>query len=706
MAGLVSAMDERALPPLRQELTLHAGPAQADGSPSWMLHDPAANRFYQLGWAGFELLSRWRLGDAEALLAAVNAETTLRLGRDDLDQLLLFLRQHQLLLVVDSEWLWRMREAGRPSHAMWLLKNYLFFRIPLLRPEAWLNRLLPWLAPLFRPGFWWVMAGVALLGLALASRRWDAFTHTFSGYGGWGAALGIAASLSLAKMLHELGHALTARHFGCRVPAMGVAFLVMVPVLYTDTSDAWKLASRRQRLLIGAAGMLAELTLAAWATLAWCFLPDGPLRAGAFLLATTTWLATLAINSSPFMRFDGYFLLADWLGVPNLHARAFALARWRLRRWLLGLDDAVPEPFPPARRRGLILFAWATWLYRLVLFTSIALLVYHLFFKALGLLLLMVELGWFVVRPIVAELAVWWRRRADLRWRAETRRSAALLALLALFLALPWQTQVSSPAVMGAAQSQGLYAPEPAEVAQVSVRDGQRVAAGQLLARLASPELELQLAEARAIERSLAWQVAQQPFNGELQRQGPALRQQWQAARQQVDGLSRQMDRLSLVAPFAGRAADVSDALRPGTAVTQGERLLQIVGPAGMRGEAYVDEDGLAGLRRGGGAVFVPDSGETWAISCRLGPIDRLNQATLEQPLLASVYGGPIPVEQRERGLVPLGAVFRVRLEQCGPRTAPLREMPGRARLSGERHSLLQLGWRRLAAAVEREAGL
>ncbi|MEO3957274.1 HlyD family efflux transporter periplasmic adaptor subunit [Chromobacterium piscinae] len=699
-------MAARALPPLRQELTLHAGPDLADGSPSWMLHDPAANRYYQLGWASFEMLSRWPLDSGAAVLESVNAETTLRLGEDDLAELLRFLLHHQLLQAADSDWLWRVHQAGKPSHAMWLLKNYLFFRIPLVRPEAWLNRLLPWCGWLFRPVFWWAMAGVALLGLALASRRWDEFTHTFAGYGGWTAALGIAASLSLAKMSHELGHALTARHFGCRVPAMGVAFLVMVPVLYTDTNDAWKLPSRRQRLLIGAAGMLTELTLAAWATLAWCALPEGPLRAGIFLLATTTWLATLAINSSPFMRFDGYFLLSDWLGVPNLHARSFALARWQLRRWLMGLEDPMPERFPPARHRGLILFAWATWLYRLVLFTSIALLVYHMFFKTLGLLLLFVELGWFIARPIVGEVSAWWRRRADLRWRMETRRSAALLGLLLLFLILPWQNELSSPAVMGAAQSQGLYAAEAAVVAGVSAREGQRVRAGQVLAQLASPQLDQRLALARVVEADLAWQVAQQSFNSELQSKGTALQQQWQAARQQVAGLQSQRDRLALTAPFAGRVADVSEALRRGTVVAQGERLLQVVGADGVRGEAYVDEDGLAGLRRGDAARFVPDSGETWAIACRLGPIDRLNQAALEQPLLASVYGGPIPVELRDHDLVPLRAIFRVRLEDCDRRAPPLREMPGWARLSRERYSLLLLGWRRLAAVLEREAGL
>lgn len=697
------------LPPLRQDLTLHPGPTQADGSPSWMLHDPAANRFFQLAWPSFEILARWSLGEAEAVRDAVNRDTTLMIDEQDVLAVADFLSHHQLVQVVSTEQnrrLWRLHQAGRPSHAMWLLKNYLFFRVPLIRPEALLARLAPLFAWLFTPRFWWGMGALTLLGVILVSRRWDEFTHTFSGYTGAGAVLGIGLSLGFAKVLHEMGHALTAHRFGCRVPAMGVAFLVLMPVLYTDTNDAWKLPSRRQRLLIGAAGMLAELMLAAVATLAWVLLPDGPLRAGAFLLATTTWLATLAINASPFMRFDGYFLLADWLGLPNLHGRAFALARWQLRRVLLGLDDPEPEAFPPSRRRGLILFAWATWLYRLVLFLSIALLVYHLFFKALGLFMLAVELGWFIVRPITSELAVWWRRRAELGWQRETRRSAAALAALTLLVAVPWQSEVASPAVLEALQAQGLYAPVASEILQVAVKPGQQVKAGQPLLRLHAGMLAAQLTLARVRERTLAEQLARQPFDPELQQQGPVLFKQWQAAVQQVEGLQRQADRLVLKAPFDGRVADLSEAVAVGTVIAEGERLLDVIGPDGVKGEAFVDEAGLAGLARGNDAVFVPDSGERWAVHCKLGQIDRLNLPILDSPLLASTYGGPIATERREQGLVPLQAVFRVRLEQCDSQRAPAREMAGVARLDGPYHSWLQRGLRWAMALFQREAGL
>lgn len=702
-------MKTSVLPALRQELTLYPGPTQPDGSPSWTLHDPSANRFYQLGWASFEILSRWSLGNAAEVLQAVNQETTLQLGSEDLDAVLLFLSRHQLLQASTAEqsnWLWQLHQANRPSHAMWLLKNYLFFRIPLVRPEALLKRLLPWTTWLFHPRFWLAMGGVLLLALALVSRRWDEFTHTFSGYGGVGAAIGIGLSLSLAKILHEMGHALAARHFGCRVPAMGVAFLVMMPVLYTDTNDAWKLDKQRQRLLIGGAGMLAELLLAAWATLLWSFLPDGPLRAGVFLLATTTWLATLAINASPFMRFDGYFLLADYLGLPNLHSRAFALARWQLRKTLLGLDDPVPEHFPRLRQQGLILFAWATWLYRLLLFLSIAFLVYHLFFKAIGLLLLAVELGWFIARPIVGELKVWWQRRKDLQWCRQTRRSTALLLSLLLVLILPWQQEVASPAVLAALQSQGLYAPASGEVVETLVRDGQQVRAGQVLARLRSSTLEAQLALANARERDLAWQVSQQAFDPELQRHGPVLQKQWQVAQEQVNTLRQQQARLTLTAPFAGRAVDISEALHTRTIVAEGEHLLDVVGPHGVKGEAFVDEAALSDLKPGYRARFVADGGEFRSVQCRLGVIDRLNLPLLDQALLASSYGGPIPTELQEHGLKPLSAIFRVRLEQCDHQDAPLRELAGLARLQTERYSLLERGIRQLLAILRKEAGL
>ena len=104
------------------------------------------------------------------------------------------------------------------------------------------------------------------------------------------------------------------------------------------------------------------------------------------------------------MRFDGYFLLMDAWDAPNLHPRSFAMARWRLREMLFGLNAPPPEALAPWKRRAFVVFAFAVWAYRLVLFVTIAVVVYHFFFKALGVLLFAVELGWFVARPLWREV--------------------------------------------------------------------------------------------------------------------------------------------------------------------------------------------------------------------------------------------------------------------------------------------------------------
>ena len=190
----------------------------------------------------------------------------------------------------------------------------------------------------------------------------------------------------------------------------------MWPVLYTDTNDVWRLKNHRQRLAVSSAGVLTELGIALWATFLWVLVPDGLLRSMLFLLSTTTWVSTVLINVSPFMRFDGYFILMDALDMPNLHGRSFALARWKLREWLFALDEPRPEQLSPAREHGLIAFAWATWIYRLVVFLGIAVLVYHFAVKLVGILLFMVEILWFVLMPLRLELKAWaerWPRMID-----------------------------------------------------------------------------------------------------------------------------------------------------------------------------------------------------------------------------------------------------------------------------------------------------
>ena len=701
------------LPQLRQELTLTPGAPTPDGAPSWMLHDPAANRFFQLGWPAFELLSRWPLDEPQAILDAVNRETTLDVSTDDFAALLLTLQQQNLLVAAnsaDTERLCASAAAGRLTHAMWLLKHYLMIRIPLWRPMPFLRRCAPYVEVAYRSAFWWAIAACAVIGLGMVSRQWDDFTHTFHSYADPGSLLAIGVTLAFAKVLHEFGHAFTAYRYGCRVPTMGIAFLVMIPVLYTDTTEAWKVPRRADRLYIGAAGMLTELALAACATLAWSVLPEGVLRAGAFLLATTTWIGTLAINASPFMRFDGYFLLSDWLSIPNLHDRAFAFGLWGMHEWLFGFGDPQPEPCTPGRRRFLIAFSFMTWAYRLVVFFSIALIVYHAFFKALGIVLFAVELGWFIVRPVVREVATCWRRRDTLRWQSRTIRSATLALLLLAILVIPWHGGVSAPAVFGPRQAQGLYSPEAGYLSEsvVPTQNGRSVRGGTVLAVLISPDLEHKLKRARAEEALLGWEVEQQPFDDRLREEGVALRKRWEAARQTVSGLTSQIGQLTLRAPFDGVVQVAEEGLPPGTWLPRGARLFDVIGPSGIKGDAFVGESELRRIMTDQAAKFVASLPEMDTLQCRVVAVDRVNLATLDEPAIASPYGGPVPAQLQPgtQQLLPLQAIYRIRLGSCTGSTTLARQITGTATIGASRESFASRGLRALFAILSREAGL
>jgi putative peptide zinc metalloprotease protein len=342
------------LPPLREDIRLLPGPPARSGEPTWTLYDPALHRFVRIGRLEFEILRCWGLGRADAIASAVAANTTFAATPADVVEVLRFAERASLLVPVGAQAGRRLAGQAamrRLSAAQWLLKNYLFLRVRLLDPDRFLAACLPYVRWIYTARFVAVLAGLAAVGFYLIGLQWDAYTHSFLHLFSLVGALQVGAALAFAKAVHEFGHGLTAKRFGCRVPGMGAALLVLWPMLWTDCTDAWRLIDRRQRLLIDAAGVLAEIVLAVAASLAWSVLPDGPARSAAFLLSGSTWLVALAINANPLMRFDGYYLLSDWLDEPNLQERSFALCRWRVREALFGLGDPPPERWPAGRQR-------------------------------------------------------------------------------------------------------------------------------------------------------------------------------------------------------------------------------------------------------------------------------------------------------------------------------------------------------------------
>ncbi|WP_130471657.1 site-2 protease family protein [Candidatus Magnetaquicoccus inordinatus] len=696
------------LPLLREELQLSPGPPAHNGAPTWTIHDPGNNRYYRIGWLSFELLSRWHLRNVPALLQATHTETTLQVTANDVEHLLRMLERHSLLQASGDSDLWRLRRlhaAGQQSWSSWLIHHYLFVRIPLLHPDHLLARLLTYCSWLYSRQWLTLLLLLTFLGLLLIVRQWDSFVTTLSR--SWNSAdpLPYALAMALSKSLHELGHALTAKRYGCRVPVMGVALMVLWPVLYTETSDIWKLPDKRQRLLVAAAGMVAELTLAALATLLWSLLEDGPLREATFILASTTWILTLTVNLNPLMRFDGYYLLSDWLDWINLQERAFAMGRWFVRKLIFGFAHPPPERLPLARRRFLILFAWAVWLYRLLLFTGIALLVYHFFFKLLGIVLFAVEIIYFVLRPFAKEMAVWWQMRTSMRVNGHTLLSTMVLltALTALFL--PWVQSMEAPATLRVLRQSRLFAPQAALLRAPLPEAGTYQEAGTILVQLEDPELQQRAARLqREIER-IQWQLTAITQDKELLEQRQSLLELLHTRQTERAATRKEEQRLQLRAPFSGKISEQQTALRAGEWVAEGEYLLQMIDP-----EEWVIEGYIAGNPPGivaqAEALFYPENSSLAVIRCRLQSVDAVNTPRLPEPELASRYGGPIAVrEEKSEELLPREAQFRMRLTLIDAPPAQQQLQRGTLRIAIQPQAPAVRLWRYLASSIMRESG-
>ena len=694
---------------MRDDLRLLEAPPAPGGAPQWSLYDPARGRFFRLGAQAFALVNAWHLREPARVLAAASGQSQAPLTPADLEQFKRFLDANDLVAVEDAQAraaLNAKRKAQRHGAFTWLLHHYLFFRIPLVRPDAWLARWSGAVAFAFAPATWIVVGALFLAGLALALRQWELFWATFPTYFSLEGALWFGGALGLAKILHELGHAFAAKRYGCRVGSMGVAFMVMWPTLYTDTSDAWRLVRRRQRAVIAIAGMAVELALGALCLLAWTFLPDGPARSAAFLMATATVAMTLLVNLNPFMRFDGYYILSDSWGIDNLQARGFALARWRLRELLFGFGDAPPEALPTGTARAMVAWAYGTWIYRFFLFLGIALLVYHLFFKLLGIFLMLVELWWFIGKPVAAEFADWWRRRGRLRFGRNVAATATLACGLLAAVFVPWQARVAAPAMLEAERQTELFSALPGRVAASALGDGRRVAAGETLLALEAPELEFQLQSAAFEIEALRLQLQRQSGNAATLQEIGVLQEKLAERLAVRDALERQQARLTLVAPFDGVLRDVALDLHVGRWIGADMAVARLVAPTGTRVLAFVDGTALERLAPGARARFFPDDPVAPAVALWVREIDPTGVRHLDRPSLASTQGGPIAVRPDERQrLVPVQAIFRAVLAPPDEGPAPAHTQRGTVHIDAQAQSYAVRAWRHGLGVFFKESG-
>ena len=697
------------IPYLRQDLEILRGNSREDGSPAWLLYDAIRNKYFTLGITAFRLIKNWKGGeDLKKFEKKINSQG-IETNTEEIKSFISFLQLNNLIIQPIGQGVPLLSKQKASLKKNWLLNlihSYLFFKIPLFKPDEFLNKSISKVRKLGSKNFRNVIYLLGFIGIFLVIQQYESFVKTFMYFFTFNGLLLYLITLIFVKCLHELGHAFVAKHFGCRVSAIGIAFLVFFPFLYTDTTDAWRLRNHKERLLINFAGILTELHLALIATFAWAILPDGGLKSVAFFIATTSWISSLAINVSPFMRFDGYYVFADWLKAENLQPRSFALARWKVRETFFGLNHKPPEELNPSRRWIFISYAWLTWLYRFFLFIGIALLVYHLAFKVLGIILFIIEIYWFIMAPIIREIKQWWLLKSEIKFNKETKRLLIIIFSILILLLAPWKSSMKIPAVYVSEKYSKIYSPYSAQIKNILVQKDEIVKKGQPLIELYSPNLEDYINSTRRKLKLIKTKLNRLSDSAGNMDQYITYQQRLVSVQSELHGLLKIQNKMIIRAPFSGSIKDL-DNLSNGMWVSNKNELFGIVHYGTGQVKGFVKEEQIDRFKSNNTAVFIPNDGVHKKINLISRSLDFSSVGILPYLSLSSTHKGPIAVRldvDKEFENRPETAYYSANFRPVNKTNIEF-ELPGYVHVDGYRYSPFLKMFKNIFSLLIRESG-
>lgn len=655
---------------------------QARGQLWYVLHNEASGRFHRVNERAYEVVGRL---DGELTVDGLWRELIKQQGDDapSQDDVLRVLGQLAEADLLQAEHMPDLRRQVERSQAREQAQargrvHPLSFRVKLFDPSPWLPRLGGLSRLVFnRVSLWLWLALIATGAWVAAQQGPELMAHARSSLSQPRVLLMMWLIYPLLKALHEFGHALALRRWGCATHEVGLTFLLLMPLPHVDATSSLRLPDRWARATIAAAGIMVELGAAAVAVLVWSAVQPGLLRDAALVVLTLGGVSTLVFNGNPLMRYDGYHVLCDALGLPNLAGRSQARWRQRLTHWtarLLGSPvlDADDESLRQDRveRLALWLHAPAAWVWRLTVGTVIV-----AWLAGLSTWLAVAGAVWVAWGLLAAPIAAWVTdvssapELAPVRVRARALMLVGVAVLLLATLAWPWPATLHADGMVWLPQEAQVRSGSPARLSEALARDGDLVKPGQPLMKLVADEL---LAEQAVLQARIAASEAQRSAAWATDPVGVSQAEEAVARdRAALAEVERRLAGLTVRAGVAGRLVWPHAADMAGRDVAEGEVLAQVLPPGGARVLVVVTEADVglwreALRRRHEGDddlhVMLADARGT-VLPARLvrqvpAALDRL-----PAPALGSAAGGPIEVDPSDPdGTRPLHPVFTFEL--------------------------------------------
>ena len=500
------------MPPLRKDLLISQ--QRFEGRTYYVIKDPISMQYFRMTHEDYYLAT---LFDGARTFGKIREAYVQRFPHVRLDytteelqeRVLRFANDLALLqfLSVQGTRLKARIEAQRQHKAKkpWLynLANQVFFfRFSLFDPDKLFGRMARPIAWIWSRPAMWASVAMCLVAAAVFWLNAERIQPTMQNFFAWKNIALIWVTTILIKSIHELGHGLTCKHFGGEVHEVGFMSLVFTPMFFVNVTDAWTMPNRMHRMLISFAGIYVELVIAALATFLWAVVQPGAFQDFLFNVMVVASVSTLVFNANPLMRFDGYYIMTDAIEVPNLQAKSRALVQHQLNHLLFGASnkDQVLSRMPLPKKRFWLFYTYAilSWVYGYYVIYKLAVFMApHL--EPLGLEGLS---NWFTALALISWVAVpligfFKQMKLTLEdWKPHGRlRRLSLIGSVALGIFgvacfVPVELKITRVGAVELAEPEEVRPEVPGFIAEVLVKEGDRVTASQPVVRLANRELE------------------------------------------------------------------------------------------------------------------------------------------------------------------------------------------------------------------------
>ncbi len=655
-------------PRLRSHAMLHRH--QYRGQTWYVLQDRSNERFHRFSPAAFSFIG---LMDGKRSVQEIWDLSSSRLGdhaptQPDVVQLLSQLHAADVLqcdIPPDTAELLERYEKQRQRKWQRRLMNFFAWQFPLFDPERFLQQF----APLVRPFFsWWgavLWCLIVVPALLIGAANWSDLTADLIDRVTTPQNLVLLWLLfPVIKALHEFGHAFAVKVFGGEVHEMGIMILVLSPIPYVEASASSAFAGKWQRVVVGAAGMIVELVLAAIAVYVWVSVEPGTVRTLAYNTILIAGISTVLFNGNPLLRFDGYYILADFLEIPNLRQRANTYLGYLCERYLFGRDDA-PEPYDSASERAwFVTYAVSSFVYRIVVVIAILLYLTDQLFL-LGVVFAILTAGTWFVLPMGKGVKYLFTSPRIRRVRG--RAFAVSMALVAVFVSvltlMPAPFRTRAEGVIWIPDEAFVRAEVDGFVERVVATPGATVQPGDLLVVCQDSTVETEVKVLEAQLREIKARIRERLVDDLVK--AKMLEEEQRYIEERLARARERQSELVIHSKAAGTFVLPKAEDLPGRFVKRGELLAHVVDLKMITVRTIVDQNDIDLIRYQNQDVQV-------RLAERLdepmaATITRLVPAASEElpsPALGSEGGGQVPLDPHDsKGQKAMKRLFQVDLE-------------------------------------------